>query len=179
MNNIKFIKWISALLFTSSCARAMDPWVTDEFPFDTFDLPSTEQSQRWATCAATFEIISDVIRSQGNPAAAKSVAEFSNGSKTAIITILIMGVGERKAGESNEDFRKRFKNAKDYGVFASEEYPKSRKNSILGMRELTENKADWESAAIVSFKRCSKKKSLEIQQGYIDGARSLLLGVGG
>jgi hypothetical protein len=102
MNNIKFIKWISAaLLFTSSCARAMDPWVTDEFPFDTFDLPSTEQSQRWATCAATFEIISDVIRSQGNPAAAKSVAEFSNGSKTAIITILIMGVGERKAGESN------------------------------------------------------------------------------
>lgn len=178
MKNIKKFFCISLFIFTVT-AWATEPWVTEDFPFDTLKLSTTEQAQKWATCAATFQVMADVLRSQGKPAMAESINEYSNGAATVIISIILMDFATQKINQKDPEYIKKFNKIREYAVHASKDYPKSGKNRIMALFEGADNKEEWADAAKISFARCSKKEVLEMQQIHIDAMRSIFFGISG
>jgi hypothetical protein len=178
MKNIKKIFCILFLLCTET-SWATEPWVSEDFPFDTLKLSTTEQAQKWATCAATYEVISDILRMQGKPAMAENIHEYFNGAGTVIMSIFLMDFSSQKINFKDPKFSEKFKKIREYAIHASKDYPKSRKNKIMALLEAAENKEEWSSAAKISFERCSKKEALELQQVHIDAMRALLIGISG
>ncbi len=169
---------IVVLALLSSMAHSMETWVTEDFPFDIQKMSSLEQANRWATCAAVVNIVSEIMKNDGNTATASTLNEIANGAKTSIISVIIMGASKQRKGEADKDFMIRFKKNTEYAQMASKEYTESKLNNIMASLEMAKNKDQWMSALQTSFTRCISKQVLEVQQLHIDGIRALLFDTG-
>jgi hypothetical protein len=168
----RWMRWAAAACFAcvhTGAHAADDTYLAHGHVFAEIEDPERE-ADSWATCAATYDLVADIIRSEA-PAMSEDMHQKANGAELAVSMALIMGdAGLREPGGN-----KRFGPVLKMAQLASSERPKIYRAQIM---------ADFEAARTADRKAAADRRlmntvricadNVSVQQAYIDGWREMV-----
>ncbi len=165
MKTNKYIAIVFSL-FAFSLANASEnsTYVDGSKPFiEIKDV--NRQGEAWAICAASYDIIAEIFKSQ--PAQSKQFSEFANGAELAVGMTLVLEAFD------SEISPERFNSLWRYSRLAMKEWPTVQLTAILADAERlgAEGYEGFVDKVAATVKICIS--NLESQQAYIDSWRVL------
>lgn len=159
---IKIAGWLIGMSIASASSGAT--YLAEEKPFIAIKDVNRE-AEAWATCAASYDIMAELIGPQS--ARAQQLSELANGSELAVTMALVID------DLSEEMEPERFEALWTYAKHAGQEIPKTRRTAILADAETlgSDNSEMFVNKISETVKICVE--NLELQQMYIDMWREL------
>ena len=162
-----FIKAVvaNALMQPALYAADSESYIDTTIPFVNIEDVNRE-SEVWATCAATYDIMAEIFEGT-QPAQAKQLHEMANGAELAVTMAMVSD------GIDDDISPEKFNALWAYSKVAGQEIPKTKKSAIMADAEIL-GKAGKE----VFFRKLTNTakvctSNIEAQQAYIDMWREL------
>jgi hypothetical protein len=162
---------IMALYSFSFCVIAEEAtsYVHTESPFVEI-RDSQKQAQEWARCAAVYDIVAELLRSD-SPNRANELHQKANGAGAAITMTLFSKAIDDLVEDDPEASRRKINATIKFAKMASKEWPAVQMTSML---------ADLEADPDIVARRLTKsmkvcQDNLISQQAYIDMYRELVM----
>ena len=159
-------KIIAILLLSFSGSAFAESYVDGSKPFLQIE-DANREAEAWAACAASYDIISEILANLSEPAQSKQMSEFANGAELAVGISMVMN------DFSDDITAERFNALWSYSKIAMEEWPASQRTGMLADAERLGKDGYQEFVKNISATVNICISNLEDQQRYIDTWREL------
>jgi len=170
---------LTASTLTTQAAEETEgtSWVEEGFAFNP-ELSSTGLAQQWALCSATLKVFSGELKKVADQSAtAKLIEQTANGASVAIIGTYVLGFAKNMDDLDKDTFTQRFKEAVEYGQFASVEFVDKAMVFVAAQEESAANDQAWMENLTASAMDCMQPPVLEMQEMLINTVRETVMGV--